>query len=142
MALNISKTKYMVVNFTNKFQFNTRLELENSLLEEVSECRLLGLTFNNQLSWVQNSEKIVKRANAKMIMLQKLYEFNVTVEEMINIYLLFIRSMLEYCCVVWHSSISEDDCSSIERVQKTALRIILKEDYLDYQPASSNYDRT
>ena len=135
MALNTSKTKYMVVNFTNKFQFNTRIELQNCLLEEVTECRLLGLTFNNQLSWAKNSENIVKRANAKMIMLHKLYEFNVPVEEMINIYLLFIRSMLEYCCVVWHSSISEDDCSSIERVQKTALRIILKEDFLDYQSA-------
>ena len=60
MALNISKTKYMVVNFTNNFQFNTRIELENSLLEEVSDCRLLGLNYNNKLSWAKNFENIVK----------------------------------------------------------------------------------
>ena len=43
--------------------------------------------------------------------------------------------MLEYSCVVWHSSITEEEIRSIERVQKTALRIILGEDYSDYSSA-------
>ena len=66
------------------------------------------------------------------MMIQKLYEFNVPAEEMIHIYVLFIRCMVEYCCVVWHSSLTEEDSLNIERIQKTALRIILKESYLDY----------
>ena len=70
-----------------------------------------------------------------MIILQKLYDFNLPNEEMINIYILFIRCMVEYCCVVWHSSITDEERTSIERVQKTALRIILKEDYVDYSSA-------
>ena len=135
MRLNRSKTKYMVINFTKKFQFNTRIALQNTLLEEVEECRLLGLTLTNQLSWHQNSENIVKKANTRMIILQKLYNFNLPTEEMISIYILFIRCMVEYCCVVWHSSITEEERTNIERVQKTALRIILKEDYVDYSSA-------
>ena len=135
MRLNKSKTKYMVINFTKKFQFNTRITLQNTLLEEVEECRLLGLTLTNQLSWHQNSENIVKKANTRMIILQKLYDFNLPIEEMINIYILFIRCMVEYCCVVWHSSITEEERTSIERVQKTALKIILKECYEDYSSA-------
>ena len=43
MALNRNKTKYMVVNFTKKFQFNTRISLEDTLLQEVSTCKLLGV---------------------------------------------------------------------------------------------------
>ena len=43
--------------------------------------------------------------------------------------------MVEYCCIVWHSSITDEESTSIERVQKTALRIILKEDYVDYSSA-------
>ena len=43
--------------------------------------------------------------------------------------------MVEYCCVVWHSSITEDECTEIERVQKTALRIIMGETYTDYRTA-------
>ena len=38
-------------------------------------------------------------------------------------------------CVVWHSSITEEENLSIEQIQKTALRIILKEQYSDYNSA-------
>jgi hypothetical protein len=106
MALNSSKTKYMVVNFANKFQFSTRIMLEDRLLEEVQECCLLGLTITNQLSWQKKTENLVKKANTRMIILHRLYGFNLPVEDMVNIYTLFIRTMLEYSCVVWHSSIT------------------------------------
>ena len=131
MALNTSKTKYMVINF----QFNTRIKLDNTLLQEVEECRLLGLTISNQLSWNQNTHNIVKKANTRMIILHKLHDFNLPIEELIEIYILFIRCMVEYCCVVWHSSITEEECIDIERVQKTALRIILGDSYTDYRSA-------
>ena len=135
MALNKSKTKYMVINFTKKFQFSTRIQLEGRLLEEVQECQLLGLTLNQNLSWHKNTENIVKKANTRLIMLQRLYDFNLPVEDMLDIYFLFIRSMLEYSCVVWHSSITEEEITSIERVQKTALKMILRERYTDYRSA-------
>ena len=135
MALNSTKTKFMVINFTKKFQFNTRIHLNDNLLEEVEECRLLGLTITNQLTWHQNSENIVKKANMRMIILHKLVKFHLPTEEMVEIYILFIRCMLEYCCVVWHSSITEEESTNIERVQKTALRIILGHTYTDYKSA-------
>ena len=42
---------------------------------------------------------------------------------------------MHYAFVVWHSSISNEESNNIERVQKTALRIILKSDYEDYTSA-------
>ena len=135
MALNTEKTKYMVINFTKNYQFSTRLTLGQTKLEEVTECRLLGVTLTNQLKWHKNTENLVKRANTRMIILHRLYEFNLPVEEMVNIYILFIRSIAEYSCVVWGSSITEEEITNIERIQKTALRIILKDEYEDYASA-------
>ena len=43
-----------------------------------------------------------------------------------------IRSILEYSCVIWHSSITEEESRHFERVQKPALKIILRNDYEDY----------
>ena len=71
----------------------------------------------------------------RMIILHKLHDFNLPTEELLEIYILFIRCMVEYCCVVWHSSITEEECTDIERVQKTALRIILGDNYTDYGSA-------
>ena len=135
MCLNREKSKYMIFNFTKNFQFSTRVKLDNSLLEEVSDCRLLGVILENDLSFEKNTQSIVKRGYTRMIILEKLYAFNLPVEEMVNMYILFIRSVLEQSCIVWHSSITVDDSNAIERVQKTALRIILAEDYTDYHSA-------
>ena len=135
MCLNREKSKYMIFNFTKNFQFSTRVKLDNSLLEEVSDCRLLGVILENDLSFEKNTQSFVKKGYTRMIILSKLYAFNLPVEEMVNMYILFIRSVLEQSCIVWHSSITVDDSNAIERVQKTALRIILAEDYSDYHSA-------
>ena len=68
-------------------------------------------------------------------MLHKLFEFGLPQEEMINIYLLHIRSILESSAVGGHSSPALADEMTIERVQYVALQIIMYDDYEDYSQA-------
>ena len=70
-----------------------------------------------------------------MSILHKLCQFDVPEEDLINIYILYIRSVLEQSATVWHSSITKGEQMDIERVQKCALRIILKQRYDSYQSA-------
>ena len=70
-----------------------------------------------------------------MQLLRKIPGFGASPEDMRQIYITFIRSLLEQSCVVWHSSLTEEDSTKLERVQKVALRIILKENYLNYENA-------
>ena len=125
----------MVFNFSSKFQFSTQLKINDNTLEEIRDCKLLRLIISNNLSFDKNTQEIVRKGYTRMIILHKLYEFNLPISEMVNIYILFIRSILEQSCIVWHSSISQEDSNSLERVQKTALRIILGQEYIDYQTA-------
>ena len=64
-----------------------------------------------------------------MMILHKLYAFKVDVMDLVNIYILYIRSLLEQSCQVWHFSISEEKVADLERVQKVAYRIILQNRY-------------
>ena len=41
-----------------------------------------------------------------------------------TIYVALIRSILEYCCVVWHNAIPCHLSDDLERIQKRAMRII------------------
>ena len=68
-----------------------------------------------------------------MIILKNLYQFNIPVADLVTIYTMYIRSILEQSCVVWGSSITQEEEMAIERVQKCALRIILKYDYISYE---------
>ena len=68
-------------------------------------------------------------------------------DDLLQIYKKFIRSSLEYSCVLWHSSLSKNNESDIERVQKAAVKVILKDKYSSYEGAlkvlglESLYDR-
>ena len=132
MKLNKEKTSYMIFNFSKKYQFNTRLKIEETTIEQVHETRLLGLVLRDDLSWISNTHAITKRAYARMIILRNLYSFNIPVPDLVQLYILYIRSIVEQSAVVWHSSITKGEQKDIERVQKVALRIILKDGYQTY----------
>ena len=57
------------------------------------------------------------------------------VEDLVDIFVLYIRSVVESSAVVWHSSLSQGQELEIERVQRVALQIILKNDYINYESA-------
>ena len=135
MKLNTKKSKYMIFNFSKKYQFNTRLEMEGEVLDQVHQTKLLGLTIQDDLSWRANTDALTKKAYKRMIILRNLFSFNVPVEDLIDIYYLYIRSVVEQSAVVWHSSLTKGEQYDFERVQKVALRIILKEQYTTYKDA-------
>ena len=47
--------------------------------------------------------------------------------DLILTYTTFVRCRLEYCVPVWNPSFTEDDRVEIERVQKSALKILMAE---------------
>ena len=50
---------------------------------------------------------------------------------LLNVY----SSKLEQSAVVWHNSLTRKNISDLERVQKSALKLILKERYVNYKNA-------
>ena len=83
MLLNVSKTKTINLNFTNKYQFSSRLSMNDKVLETISKTKLLGGIVTNTISWDPNTQYIMKRANARMRMLHKLVEFTVPMEDLV-----------------------------------------------------------
>ena len=70
-----------------------------------------------------------------MIIVHTLFEFNVPDSYMVIIYTLFIWSILEQSCVVWHYDLTQEETSDLERVQKVACKVILKDRYTSYEMA-------
>ena len=101
----------------------------------VQKAKLLGVIITNDLKWDANTESLVKRANKRMELLRKVSSFGTSKDEKRNIYILFIRSILEQSCVVWHSSLTKENEEDLECVQKSAIRIILGRNFDDYSKA-------
>ena len=75
-----------------------------------------------------------------MELLRKISSFGASFDELKNIYILYVRSLLEQSCTVWHSGLTEENAQDLERIQKTALKIILQEKYSSYEKALTILD--
>ena len=126
MKINSLKTKSWVFNFTRNYQFSTRHQVDGKTIETVDQAKLLGTIISNDLSWDQNTRKIVRKAYARMEMIRKMFGLGAPVSDLKAIYIMFIRSVCEQSSSVWHSSRTQQNTEDIERIQKVAFNIILK----------------
>ena len=85
MKLNEEKSHAMIFNYTKNYKFSTRLTMNNFLLDIIDETKLLGVIISPDLAWRQNTKSLVKRGYSRIIILQKLFEFDVPEEDLVNI---------------------------------------------------------
>ena len=52
-----------------------------------------------------------------------------------SIDMLYVRSLIEYCSVVWHSTLKAEKSQKLENVQKICIKVILGENYTGYDDA-------
>ena len=135
MELNQKKTKAIIFNFTYNYQFSTRLYIQETLLEIVNQTKLLGTIITSDLTWWENTNYITRKAYSRLEILRRLCPFNISTNDLVLIYTLYVRSMLEFNCCVWTFNITKAEVNEIERVQKVACRIILQDDYSSYENA-------
>ena len=137
MQLNEKKTKNIIFNFSRKNQFTTKLSVNQKNIEVVNEVKLLGTKITNDLKWSKNTREIVRKAYARMQLLHRASGFTSNVPDLRSIYLIYIRSVLEQSAVVWHSGLTKKNRKDLERVQKSAVRVILKGKYTTYKEGLS-----
>ena len=97
--------------------------------------KVLGVWISEDGSWAKNTQEILKKGYSRVSFLTKLKYAGVQVEDLLELYQLFIRSCTEYCAVAFHSSLTQNEIKSLERLQSTCLRIILQENYVSYSSA-------
>ena len=71
-----------------------------------------------------------KKNNTRI--LNKLVSFDVRREDLLNIYILYIRSILKQSCQVLHSYLAIENMQNFERLQKNALKMISQDSFQDY----------
>jgi hypothetical protein len=96
MMLNVKKTKTMIFNFSKKYQFTTKLKVNNKNLDVVNETTLLGTLINNKLTWDKNTEELAKKGYKRLQLLNAAAAFTSNIKELKDIYLTFVRSIIVF----------------------------------------------
>ena len=111
----------------------TKLSVNNKNIELVREAKLIGTYITDDLKWSKNTKEIVKKAYATMQLLHRAASFTANIHDLKSIYLTYVRSVLEQKVVIWHSGHTDKNRRDHERVQKAAVRVILKTKYENYK---------
>ena len=124
MKLNAKKCKELRVCFFKAIPQLPPLRIDGQVLETVPSHKVLGLVIQDKLKWNENTRMIVSKASKRLHIIRVLRRGGVSAADLLVIYVALVRSVLEYCCVVWHNALPAYLSSEIERVQMRALRII------------------
>ena len=136
MVINKEKTNIMMFNKSRKWSFPPEVSFKDGTeLACISETKLVGVIVTDDLHWEKNTQYICKKARKKIWLLRRMKQLNLSHVQMFDVYCKEIRSILEMCVPVWHSSLTKRQSTLIERIQKVSFRIILDNQYRTYDNA-------
>ena len=126
MALNYDKTKELRICFKRSQLDIPPLTINNRPTEQVKSTRLLGVTLTADLKWQSHIDEITAKASQRLYFIILLNRAGVESHHLVNIYTSLIRSVVEYTCQVWHTSLTEQQTKQLESIQRRAVRIIFR----------------
>ena len=135
MKINQSKSKFILFNPTKSYDFTPEFKLEDTPLETVESMKLLGLVIANDLSWKLNTQNLTRKAYGILWSIKRIVKHGATLNDLIDVYIKQVRSILEFGVPVWNSSLTKQESLEFERVQKAFHHIALGNSYFDYESA-------
>ena len=140
MQINTKKTNVMLFNKSRLLDFQPEIFINDELLDVVESTKILGIMLSSNMKWDENIEYIRSKAMKKLWMLRRIRELGGSTQDMLDVYILKIRCLAEIACPAWNGSITVKHSNILERIQKSAMRIILGQNYKSYKNALKKLD--
>ena len=96
-------------------------------IEKVDYFKFLGTIISSDLAWENNTDAVVKKAQQRLFFLRQLKKFGLRREILVQFYRSAIESILTFSICVWLGGISQRQRSRLDRVVKTASKIVSSE---------------
>ena len=118
MQLNYDKTKEMIIYFGKKSHSVQKISINGQKIERVPKFKLLGIIFNDKLTWHDHVEYICTKASRRLYFLRMLKRAGRSPSDICDVYTSTVRSVLEYASIVWHSALTKQQSDNIEHIQE------------------------
>ena len=129
LIINLKKTYCML--FTNKKEDRTlTISAHNTVLEQKSECKFLGIIVDEEISWKPHISYILSKI-CKTTALLRFLKYTFPKHILRTLYMTLIYPYLNYCNIIWGAA----DPTAIEPLillQKKVVRIINRAQYLEH----------
>jgi DNA polymerase III delta prime subunit len=124
--VNVGKTQMIAI--LNALTFKPRAYIIDAggrkIASENDSMKILGFHFGTQPNVSLHVSEMVKKARRRFWVIRHLKRHGLSEEELTQVYCSILRSVLEYCSVVYGPMLTNDQSETIERVQSQALKCI------------------
>ena len=128
MVLHPQKTKYMLITTRQKRQnLETKLRpltINNQIIDEVDNHKVLGVTIDNNLSWTNHLTSLCKRICVKTHQLSKIKHF-LNLHSRNLFFKTQIQSLIDYSSTLWDTA-SANTLKPLIRLHKRAIKLVLQ----------------
>ena len=126
MKVNPSKTNLLCVsdslNYLPQTFFTTS---DGTRVENGEEMKLLGFMFSSRPTVALHVAMVCRKIRQKSWCLRHLKKLGMSEIDLISVYRGVVRPIADYCSVVYHSMLTDEQDESLENAQVSALRAIM-----------------
>ena len=123
MRINAKKTQLLVVAPPNGYHTTAGLDANDEEIASVDRLKLVGFTFGSRPDVGEHIRSVEDKIRKRIWMLYKLRKAGFRGGNLYRIFCCFLRSIVEYCSVVYHSLLTRSQAWDLERIQRLAVRI-------------------
>ena len=98
--------------------------LPEERIRSTDSLKLLGFTFGSESNVNCHVIEIQRRFRARFWALIHLKKSGFKAKELFDLYKIFIRPVIEFCAVVYHSMLTNKQVLEIERLQKQVVKLV------------------
>ena len=125
MQLNATKTKVLRIAPRKRNVEKTKYTIDDNTIEQVNSIKYLGITLNSSLTWDDQVNNVIKKANRMLGLISRLGR-GVSQQALLCLYKSLVLPILEYGVPSWYVY-TRKHVEALERVQRRATRLILKQ---------------
>ena len=115
------------------------VRVKEEKIESMSSMKLLGYVFGTEPNAAAHISEIKKKFRARFWSLVHLRKSGFSGRELMGLFNVFIRPIIEYCCVIYHPLLTVSQSNDIERMQKKAVKLAFGWD-LNYEEVCAAQD--
>ena len=123
MKINVKKTQLLVISPPNGWKVTASIDSNPEVIQAVDKLKLVGFTFGTDPGAGAHVEAVKDRIKRKVWMLYKLRSAGFRGVPLFKLYCCYLRTIIEYCSVVYHSLLTKGQAWVLERLQRLAVRI-------------------
>ena len=129
MHVNTSKTKLLVVLDALSFTASASIvRADGQTVRSGQSINILGFHMDGRPTVGAHVESLRKRFRQRYWILSHLRRYGFSEEDLCKVYRTIICPVADYCCVVYHAMLSDEQDEILDRCQAQALRCIFGKD--------------